>query len=167
MLRRINIAVLFLLGVALATPDASAQRRYQPAYGPTITPYLQYLNPNPGPTNAYYSYIQPRRQMQQTLRQIQSSFQQNQAGLNAVNTQLMRRPQMPTGSATTYLNFSHYYGGFNGGAGFSQGGGRAFGQSGARVSVHSASNSFRNGQSRISGATGFRQNRNSGFRQNR
>ena len=118
-----SVAGWCLLGIVLAASTAEAQRRYQPAYGPTMSPYLQYLNPNPGPINRYYSYIQPQRQMQQTLRDLQTSLQQQQAGLNTLAAQ--SQFQTPTGSASTYLNYSHYYQGFGPAQGLPAGGAAA------------------------------------------
>ena len=110
--------VLMIAGTGVAS-TASAQDPYTPyrPATPTISPWLNMFRRDPGPLDNYHTFVQPRIQAQQTLRQQEAAIQRNQAAIGSVNEQLTQIEAQretsirPTGSASTFMNYSHYYGG--------------------------------------------------------
>ena len=55
-------------GVLAAAGPAAAQGLYRPAK-PTLSPWLNLYNQNPGPLDNYHQYVRPEMELQNTLRQ--------------------------------------------------------------------------------------------------
>jgi hypothetical protein len=114
-------AGLMAAGQAQAqTPGQTGQRPFETTYRrPTVSPYLQLQQQGMNPLqnqNIYQTMVQP--QLQQQQQQIQMLQQQRQ--LNRVQGQVKQIQQSsqarqidetirPTGHASTYMNYSHYY----------------------------------------------------------
>jgi hypothetical protein len=114
-------AGLMAAGQAQAqTPGQTGQRPFETTYRrPTVSPYLQLQQQGMNPLqnqNIYQTMVQP--QVQQQQQQIQMLQQQRQ--LNRVQGQVKQIQQSsqarqidetirPTGHASTYMNYSHYY----------------------------------------------------------
>ena len=119
---------ILLSGLLLVTERAAAQQRpgrplqYQSPSGTPITPYLNYFRRDRrSPVSPYDTFVRPRQQLGQTL-------YEQRYGLNRVGTRLRtfegevadefqqeqrqrERPSLarPTGTGSTFFNFSHYY----------------------------------------------------------
>jgi hypothetical protein len=85
---------------------------YRPAT-PTLSPWFNLYQRNPGPLDNYNMFVQPRMDLQQTLNQQTSNIQQNSVKLKSlgkeVNQIQKEGPARPTGSSSTFMNYSHYY----------------------------------------------------------
>ena len=108
-----------VLTLLLATPSLTwgqqptvRPSRYEPAYGPTISPYLQYSRPNVGVLNNYYNFVRPRVQLRSSLRmqerQIDRLSREMQQQARTAS-QIRDSGVAPTGISSRYMNFSHYY----------------------------------------------------------
>lgn len=100
-------------GFALAQgPGAVAPpARYQPAR-PTLSPYLNLLRRDAGPVPNYYSLVRPQlNQIDLNQRQrVLNQQQQAQISSNARNiTELKESTAAPTGTASVYRSYGHYY----------------------------------------------------------
>ena len=108
-----------VLTLLLATPSlAWGQRpsvrpsRYEPAYGPTISPYLQYSRPGIGVVNNYYNFVRPRVQLRSSLRMQERQIDRlNREVQQQARTasQIRDSGVAPTGINSRYMNFLHYY----------------------------------------------------------
>jgi TolA-binding protein len=112
---------LMLTGEAQAqSPGQTGQRPFENTYRrPTVSPYLQLQQQGMNPLqnqNIYQTMVQP--QMQQQQQQIEQLQQRRQ--LNKMQGQVRQIEQSsqarqfdetirPTGHASTYMNYSHYY----------------------------------------------------------
>ena len=120
---RLAIAIC-VLTFLLATPSLTwGQRpirpsRYEPAFGPTISPYLQYSRPRSGVLDNYYNFVRPRVQLRSSLRmqerQIDRLSREMQQSRTTVS-QIRDSGIAPTGVNSRYMNFSHYYPGSSAG----------------------------------------------------
>ncbi len=107
--------VLVLFSVAqhsLAQGPQNRPSRYEPAFGPTISPYQQLFRRPSGSLNNYYNFVRPRIQVRSTLRSQEQR-------LDALNQDVQRASQKasvvygsgagPTGIHSLYMNYSHFY----------------------------------------------------------
>ncbi len=111
------VAIVFL-GIAFQNSDAAAQRRvgrYRSPSGPTITPYLNYFRNEPfswGVRDSYNQFVNPQRQLSDTLRRQQTGIRNVETRVEAVNNEVRRTREVnarPTGVGATFMNYSHYY----------------------------------------------------------
>jgi hypothetical protein len=99
--------VLVVGGFASASP-ALAQPRYYPPNGP-ISPWMNLFQRQPGPLDNYHSYVRPELQLRNTLGLQNTALQQQAAGLRLLG-EGQQAGQIPaTGTASVFMNFSHYY----------------------------------------------------------
>jgi uncharacterized protein HemX len=102
------------------TPGQAGQRPFETTYRrPNVSPYLQLQQQGLNPLqnqNIYQTMVQP--QVQQQQQQIQMLQQQRQMSrMQNQVTQIQRDARSrqidptirPTGHASTYMNYSHYY----------------------------------------------------------
>lgn len=102
-------AFLFSLALGIGwADDASAQRRYSSPSGPTLSPYLDYFRRDVGLTNSYYNFVQPKRQLDQALREQRDAIQQLS---NSVENQQRATLARPTGIGAGFMNHGSYFGG--------------------------------------------------------
>jgi hypothetical protein len=107
-------AIIFF-GVAatlLAALPAFGQQRYRSPYGPTMSPYLEYLRAQPGVVPNYYQFIRPQRELRQTLNQYDRTLTQEQRQIQKLEGELQQIKESPaaaTGTGATFQNYSHYY----------------------------------------------------------
>jgi len=110
--KRLFWASLAGLAMALAASRAEAQIRYQPKAGPTLPSQLSYFRRDVGLLDQYNTFIQPQRQLEAQLRQMN---EQQLADYRSAQRQIEQikeiRPSgaAPTGVGAGYLNYSHYY----------------------------------------------------------
>ena len=107
-------AALFVvasLGVAGEARAQSPYRRYtSPSGRPTITPRLNFFRDDTGAIgDPYNAFVAPRLQLDSQLQQMgkqgQSDFRTNQREIES----LRNSSAAPTGTAATFMNYSHYY----------------------------------------------------------
>jgi hypothetical protein len=93
---------------------------------PGFSPWLNLFQRNTGPLDNYHNYVRPQFEMRDTLRQQNALNQRQAASLNRLsdrvaNLQKGETPVRPTGTASVFNNYSHYYPSAHSG----QGGGKA------------------------------------------
>jgi len=109
--RRLS-ALLAVLAVTFAASRADAQIRYQPKAGPTLPSQLNYFRRDVGLLDQYNTFVQPQRQLEAQLRQMN---EQQLADYRSAQKQIEQikeiRPSgaAPTGVGGGYLNYLHYY----------------------------------------------------------
>lgn len=101
-----------LLAAAIASETASAQIRYQSPSGPTLPSQLNYFRRDVGVLDQYNTFIQPQRQLEAQLRQMNQQQLDEYRSTQRQLEQLKEiRPSQaaPTGTGAIFLNYSHYY----------------------------------------------------------
>lgn len=109
-------AVLVVVLAALSTlATPAAAQFYRPPAGPTITPYLDYFNAPISPLlENYHTYVRPRADLRNRLRGLDTAMTQQQRQLDQLSgdfQQLSSSRAAPTGTGSTFMNYSHYYSG--------------------------------------------------------
>ncbi|MFM7136452.1 MAG: hypothetical protein ACKO1M_05200 [Planctomycetota bacterium] len=118
---RIAAAALLVVGLAAAgQAQAPGQKPFQDTYRrPTVSPYLQLQQQGMNPLqnqNIYQTMVQP--QLQQQQQQIEMLNQRRQLGKVQGQVQQIQQSSQarqinetirPTGHASTYMNYSHFY----------------------------------------------------------
>jgi hypothetical protein len=106
------------LAVAMAAavtvpPTVVSGQGYQPPAGPTMSRYLDYFNAPISPLlDNYHTYVRPRADLRSNLNQFGAALQQQDNRLNQLGNDLARPTAAgPTGTGSTFMNYSHYYGG--------------------------------------------------------
>ena len=114
---RLLTAVGTLIVVLASTAASDGQQPYGPYQPrPTLSPWLNMFRRDTGPLDNYHTFVQPRFQAQQAFQTQQGAIEQQQFNIDSLGhdvTQLeaQRHAQIhPTGTASTYMNYSHYYG---------------------------------------------------------
>lgn len=102
----------------LASQTAYAQRslpRYEPPYGPTLSPYLLFSQRPLGGYDNYNAFIRPRFELRSTLRtqngqllQLNRNVRDVQRDVRTLST-ARDSGVAPTGTGSSYFNYSHYY----------------------------------------------------------
>jgi hypothetical protein len=98
--------------ILCASQSAWAQRlqRYQPPYGPTLSPYLEYYRRPSGVLNNYHMFVRPRVELRQTLRSQQQQILTLDRELRRAAVSQVREAEVaPTGTGSGFMNYSHYY----------------------------------------------------------
>jgi hypothetical protein len=105
-----SLSWLFVLVVGLFTsaPSAFAQPRYYPPTGP-ISPWMNIFQRQPGPLDNYHSYVRPELQLRNTLGQQNTALQQQATGIRLLGENHQAGQIPATGTASGFMNFSHYY----------------------------------------------------------
>lgn len=117
------VSVVFVLASVPAPAQPPTRRRYVPRR-PTMSPYLDYFRRDTGlldPYNLFRSrdirqnqlYQQQQRQIyqqQQELYQQRLQFQE----LQGAQRQMRASGASQTGHGSTFMNYSHYFGGVSG-----------------------------------------------------
>ncbi len=107
------VVVLFSVAQpSLAQGPQNRPSRYQPAFGPTISPYQQLFRRPSGSLNNYYNFVRPRIQVRSTLRSQEQrlnnlSQEVHRASQNASGVHESGAGQ--TGIHSLYMNYSHFY----------------------------------------------------------
>ena len=122
----LRIVFLWVLWAALSHSlhdRAAAQTftRYNsaPSSRPVVSPYLNLLRPSSPDLPNYQTLVQPQLNQMRINRQQSSELQRAQHQLRTAQSrsnEVPLGPFRPTGYATRYLNYSHFYG-TSGGAG--------------------------------------------------
>jgi hypothetical protein len=117
---RNTLACSALLAVAACVQSVQAQapyRNYAPPAGPTLPHQLEYFRPQSGVLDNYNQFVAPRENLANQLRSI---TQQQNRDFQSVQEQFKESDRIresraaPTGTAASFMNFSHYFGGRGG-----------------------------------------------------
>jgi hypothetical protein len=120
-MRRLQIVGMCLtVGAVLLLADSALAQGTDFGPYPTLSPWFNLYQKNNGPLDNYHMFVRPRIDLNDSLQRHQAAIQRNSAGLNSLDqdlTQLQEHASgvRPTGSASVFMNYSHYYG--RGGAG--------------------------------------------------
>ncbi len=121
--QRCLAAVAVLMGGLVGANQCSAQRPsnrpFENTYRrPNVSPYMQLQQQGLNPLqnqNIYQTMVQPQvQQQQQQIEQLQQRRQLQQVQSQVANMNSPRSRQLdesirPTGHASTYMNYSHFY----------------------------------------------------------
>jgi hypothetical protein len=115
------LAAALLAGIAILSaaepawaqnPRRSRYSPYRPS-SPTLSPYLDLLRSDVGPLPNYHMYYRPRVQVRRTLEEQDLALRRQAAGMRTLGTQVGQLQGAaairPTGTAGTFMNYSHYY----------------------------------------------------------
>jgi len=98
--------VLFVAGSAQAQSSVLGQ--------PALSPWFGLYQHNAGPLDNYHTFVRPNIAINNTLQQQQFAIQQNSAGVNSLGQDMGRIQEFgtvrPTGTASVFMNYSHYFG---------------------------------------------------------
>ena len=102
------------LAILLSVDVAYGQRRagqYVPAR-PTTSPYLNLLRDDIGIVPNYHALVRPQQRQQQVNQQQQQTIRQQQRQIQDLNRDVLqiRDPNIrATGTASSFMNYSHFY----------------------------------------------------------
>lgn len=104
------------LSAGIIAADAAGQTPrsygYQPTR-PTISPWMNLYQRNTGAVDNYHTYVQPQKQLQETLQQQNARIQQQGLGIRGLTHQLSDLEQgktvRATGAGSVFMDYSHYY----------------------------------------------------------
>ena len=106
------VVLLAACGALLIARPAEAQGTYRPSR-PTISPWLNLYNRNPGPLGNYFTYVRPQMETREALQQQDTRIRQQGAGIQTLGQQVtsleQQGPTAPTGTGAGFMNYSHYY----------------------------------------------------------
>jgi hypothetical protein len=102
------------VGVVLALAQSAHAQGTDFGPYPTLSPWFNLYQKNNGPLDNYHMFVRPRIDLNDSLQQHQAAIRRNSAGLNSVDqdlTQLQEHASgvRPTGTASVFMNYSHYY----------------------------------------------------------
>lgn len=105
-----------LVTMVLVAAQAMGQGRYYPSR-PTFSPWLYLYRGEAGPLDPYNAWVRPQFEYQDAMRAIESRFRQQEQNLNRLrqeNTLLRESILPPTGVASRFMDYSHFFGGSGG-----------------------------------------------------
>lgn len=109
-------AMVFVSAVLCFEQFALAQRPARSSYRPsrpTLSPWFNLYRSEGGALDNYHSFVRPEQQLRRTLTQQESAIRQQGASLRTLGGQMSSMqqayPTRPTGTGSTFMNFSHYY----------------------------------------------------------
>ncbi len=110
-------AAAAVIGPSVADAQPPVHRSWSPS--PTLSPWLDLFRSDTGLLDPYNSLVRPRLELQERLRRQQLDLTRQAAGLSAMRQQMIQsRGQMPirpTGTGSVFMDYSHYYPGFQAG----------------------------------------------------
>ena len=113
-LNLISIMLMLMTGFILSHGTPAAAQGYRPAT-PTLSPWLNLYEKRGGPLDPYHQFVRPELRLRDTLRQQDLTNQRQGADVSALGSQVtqmeedQRAPISPTGSASVFMSYSHYY----------------------------------------------------------
>jgi hypothetical protein len=108
------LGMCLTLGAALSLADSAQAQGNDFGPYPTLSPWFNLYQKNNGPLDNYHMFVRPRINLNDDLQQHQAAIRRNSAGLNSLDqdlTQLQEHASgmRPTGAASVFMNYSHYY----------------------------------------------------------
>lgn len=108
-----------LVLVVIFAPCAGAQysspiiKKSPPPQRPAISPYVNLLRRNNSPAFNYFTLVRPEIDFRNQLQQQGAQLSQLRGQLDTQRAATPQQQQGPTGHATSFLNYSHYYPGIS------------------------------------------------------
>lgn len=104
------LSLMLFAVMALAASEVHAQLpRYTPPAGNPLPNALNYFRRDVGVLDPYNAFVQPTRQLNAQLQQMQAVEQANfQANQRAI-LEIRASQASPTGVGASFMNYSHYY----------------------------------------------------------
>lgn len=114
-MRRIALIALFTCVASFLPCSVDAQgigRSFRPNT-PTLSPYFGLYNRNASPVGNYHGFVRPRQEVYRSFQQQNRINQRQSANVRALGQQVLSMRQSetlrPTGTGSTFMNYSHYY----------------------------------------------------------
>lgn len=112
-MKSVPVVVAFLVaGVFLYSASPAGAQRYRPS-SPTLSPWLDLSRTDTGILDSYHDFVRPRQRLRSTLDRHSFGLQQHSANFRALGRQMnvweRASGVRPTGAASTFMNYSHYY----------------------------------------------------------
>jgi hypothetical protein len=112
MFRITSIAVFAVLTFTVSAPAfAQINRvpRYRPPAGATMPRALDYFRQDVGVLDPYNTFVAPRRTLDRNLQSLQNQERYDAQRTKAELSQIRQSTAAPTGTGSTFMNYSHYY----------------------------------------------------------
>ncbi len=105
-------AILSLASLAQAQGMYPGQG-FSPWSSSPISPWMSLSQRNGGPVDNYHMFVQPQLQLNDVLQRQQAAIGYNYAGMNSLGREMTMTQEhlgvRPTGSASVFMYYSHYY----------------------------------------------------------
>ena len=113
---RASTLAMAIVAATAALPSAASGQGYISPSRPTITPYLDYFSVPVGPwQDNYHTFVRPRAELRSNLNRLGAAVNQQGRRLNQLGNDVQRlettSQAAPTGTGSTFMNYSHYYSG--------------------------------------------------------
>ncbi len=101
------------LSVQAVWAQGSPRASYQPSV-PTLSTWFNLYQRNSGALDNYHTFVRPERQLQDALRQQNTTIQRQGEGIRGLTGQMNelqqgRSPAHPTGAGSVFMDYGHYY----------------------------------------------------------
>ena len=110
------VAAFLTVGAVLSTTHLAQAQGQATDFGsrPTLSPWFGLYQKNGGPIDNYHTFVRPRIDLNDTLQRQQAGIQRNEAGVNSLGQEMTQMQEehagiRPTGSASGFMNYSHFY----------------------------------------------------------
>lgn len=101
------------IGVLLSLACSVQAQTYNVGQQPVISPWFGLYQRNGGPLDNYHTFVRPQIELNDALLRQQNAIQYNSAGLNTLGRDVNQlqdpRAVRPTGTASGFMNYSHYF----------------------------------------------------------
>ena len=108
----LGLVVAFAVAGGVSPVEAQSSRYYRPPR-PTFSPWFSLFQRNTGPLDNYHSFVRPEQRLFRTLQDQGMALEQQRTRVGALGQQMtqLERPSTvrPTGTGSTFMNYSHYY----------------------------------------------------------
>lgn len=103
-----KVLLILVVGVCLCSVAAAQppRTRYRPLYGPVLSPNLNFFRQNTGPLNQYLWYVQPSRNLLNTLQTQNYDLNLLQGEVRTIGQQ---EQIQATGVNSVYMNHTSYF----------------------------------------------------------
>lgn len=107
------VLVVVLAAAGGVSPvEAQSSKYYRPPR-PTFSPWFNLFQKNTGPLDNYHSFVRPEQRLFKTLQNQGTAIEQQRTQMGTLGQQVtqLERPSTvrPTGTGSTFMNYSHYY----------------------------------------------------------
>ena len=109
-LKQLGLSFFAVLLLAQASYGQNQRPRYQPSR-PTVSPYLYLSRQETNGMPSYYAFVRPYERQSQVNQAQQGQLRTQQGEIQNLDNQLQVRQTgaAPTGSNSTFMNYSHYF----------------------------------------------------------
>ena len=116
-LKQLGLGFFAMLLFVEASHGQNQRPRYQPSR-PTVSPYLYLSQQENNGMPSYYAFVRPYQRQSQVNQYQQGQLNTQQTDIKSLDNQFQLRQTeaAPTGSNSTFMNYSHYFPTAGGGA---------------------------------------------------